>query len=166
MPDYNGFPIHVQIPEVKFEAAVYKLLRSEPNILCSRLLYHRVPLQHAVRCDPPTDIAGRRLLVFERAQGENNVWFDLDLEHKVNHLSVICCVLLIISRPIFLRSLLVSAHHSSTSSSRSTLRLRGSTSASLSRNPSRSLFPWHPRASFASRSSRPKSKRQSATWVT
>lgn len=27
MPSYDGFPIHVQIPEVKFEAAVYELLR-------------------------------------------------------------------------------------------------------------------------------------------
>jgi hypothetical protein len=32
MPNYDGFPIHVQVPEVKFEVAVNKLLRSEPNI--------------------------------------------------------------------------------------------------------------------------------------
>lgn len=88
MPDYDGFPIDAQVPEVKFEADVYDLLRSEPNILVSRLLYHRVPLQRAApRCDPPTDLAGRRLFVFERAQGENNIWYDLNLEQKAHLLA-------------------------------------------------------------------------------
>ena len=32
MPDYDGFPIQAQIPEVKFEVVVYELLRSEPSI--------------------------------------------------------------------------------------------------------------------------------------
>lgn len=84
MPDYDGFPIHVQIPEVKFEAAVYELLRSEPNILASRLLYCRIPIQHVgPGLDRPQDITGRRLLVFERAEGENNVWRNLSSEQKV-----------------------------------------------------------------------------------
>ncbi|POR33051.1 Uncharacterized protein TPAR_06751 [Tolypocladium paradoxum] len=83
MPNYDGFPIHVQIPEVKFEAAVYELLRSEPSILASRLLYYRVPLQYiGPRLGRPQDIAGRRLLVFERAEGENNVWHDLSSEQE------------------------------------------------------------------------------------
>lgn len=43
MPDYGGFPVHVQVLEVKFEAAVYELLRSEPNILASRLLLPPYP---------------------------------------------------------------------------------------------------------------------------
>lgn len=86
MPDFDGFPIHVQVSEVKFEAEVYKLLLFEPRILASRLLYCRVPLQHVgPRLDHPQDIAGRRLLVFERAEGENNVWFDLRPEQKVRH---------------------------------------------------------------------------------
>lgn len=84
MPDYEGFPIQVQVPEVKFEAEVYELLQSEPGILASRLLYHRVPVQHE---DPklgrPKDIAGRRLLVFQRAKGENNVWRTLSPAQKV-----------------------------------------------------------------------------------
>ncbi|ERS97015.1 hypothetical protein HMPREF1624_06342 [Sporothrix schenckii ATCC 58251] len=68
MPNFDGFPIDVQIPEVKFEAAVYKLLRAEPNILASRLLYYRSPLQRTgPRLDLPKDIVGRRLFVFERA---------------------------------------------------------------------------------------------------
>jgi len=84
MPNFDGFPIQAQVPEVKFEVAVYELLRSEPNILASCLLYHRVPVQHdGPRLDPPQDIAGRRLFLFEKAEGENNVWGDLSSEQKV-----------------------------------------------------------------------------------
>ncbi|KAE9379272.1 hypothetical protein N431DRAFT_434272 [Stipitochalara longipes BDJ] len=43
MPKNDGFPIHVQVLEVKFEAAVYELLRSELDILASRLLFGRIP---------------------------------------------------------------------------------------------------------------------------
>ncbi|EJT79705.1 hypothetical protein GGTG_04789 [Gaeumannomyces tritici R3-111a-1] len=83
MPNYDGFPIDMQISEVKFEAAVYELLRSEPNVLASRLLYHRIPLQRDdPRLDRPKDIMGRRLLVFERAAGENNIWRDLCPEQR------------------------------------------------------------------------------------
>ncbi|KAL8407555.1 hypothetical protein RB594_006399 [Gaeumannomyces avenae] len=83
MPDYDGFPINMQISEVKFEAAVYELLRSEPNILASRLLYHRIPLQRdGPRLDRPKDIMGRRLFVFERAAGENDIWRDLSPEQR------------------------------------------------------------------------------------
>lgn len=84
MPNYDGFPIHVQVPEVKFEVAVYELLRSEPDILASRLLYQRTPIQHVgPRLETPQDIAGRRLFLFERAEGENNVWRDLSSEQRV-----------------------------------------------------------------------------------
>ena len=84
MPNYDGFPIDVQVPEVKFEVALYDLLRSEPNILASHLLYHRIPVQHVgAGLDCPQDIAGRRLFVFERAEGENNVWYDLSPGGKV-----------------------------------------------------------------------------------
>ncbi|KIH93666.1 hypothetical protein SPBR_04244 [Sporothrix brasiliensis 5110] len=85
MPNFDGFPIDVQIPEVKFEAAVYKLLRAEPNILASHLLYHRSPLQRTgPRLDVPKDIVGRRLFVFERAEGENNIWGDLGAEQRAS----------------------------------------------------------------------------------
>ena len=84
MPDFDGFPLDVQVPEVKFEAAAYELLRSQPNILASRLFYHRIPVQHAgPRLVAPQDIAGRRLFLFERAEGENNVWTDLSPAGKV-----------------------------------------------------------------------------------
>lgn len=84
MPNYDGFPIGVQVPEMKFEVAVYELLRSEPDILVSRLHYHRIPVQNAgPRNEIPRDIAGRRLYVFERAEGDNNVWRHLSEEQKV-----------------------------------------------------------------------------------
>jgi hypothetical protein len=84
MPNFDGFPIDTQVPEVKFEVALYELLRSEPNILASHLLYHRIPVQHVgPRLDRPQDIAGRRLFLFERAEGENNVWYDLSPGGKV-----------------------------------------------------------------------------------
>lgn len=81
MPDFDGFPIPVQVPEAMFEVAVYELLLSlEPQNLASRLLYHRIPMQHVgPRLDLPQDIAGRRLFLFQRAEGENNVWWNLSL---------------------------------------------------------------------------------------
>lgn len=84
MPDYDGFPIHVQVPEVKFEAEVYGLLQSEPDILASRLLYYRVPVDHeGPKLGRPKDIAGRRLFVFQRTEGDNNVWWTLNPAQKV-----------------------------------------------------------------------------------
>ena len=93
MPDYDGFPIHVQVPEVKFEAEVYKLLQSEPEILASHLLYYRVPVEcEGLKLGRPKDIAGRRLLVFQRTEGDNNIWKTLNPAQKVracNRLSFI-----------------------------------------------------------------------------
>ena len=84
MPNSDGAVIHMAVPEVKFEAAVYELLRSEPDIFASRLLYYRIPVQHVgPRLDLPQDIAGRHLFLFERAEGENNVWWELSPEQKV-----------------------------------------------------------------------------------
>lgn len=82
MPNYVGFPISMQAPEAKFEAAVYKLLRTEPNILVSVLLC--IPVQRdGPRLDPPQDLAGRRLLLFDKVEGDKNVWWDLSLNNKV-----------------------------------------------------------------------------------
>ncbi|EPE06693.1 3-hydroxybutyryl- dehydratase [Ophiostoma piceae UAMH 11346] len=88
MPNFDGFPIDAQVPEARFEVAVYTLLRAEPTIRASRLLYHRLPVQHpGPRNEIPQDIAGRRLFVFERAEGENNQWSDLDAEQKASLLT-------------------------------------------------------------------------------
>ncbi|KND89198.1 hypothetical protein TOPH_06185, partial [Tolypocladium ophioglossoides CBS 100239] len=84
MPGFSGLSIDAQIPEVKFEAATYELFHSEPGILASRLLYHRIPRQHdGPRLQHPQDITGRRLLVFEKAEGESEVWHDLDQAQRV-----------------------------------------------------------------------------------
>lgn len=84
MYNYDGSPIHTQVPEVKFEVAVYELFRSDPNILVSRLLYHHIPGQHVgPKLGIPGDIAGCRLFLFARAEGENNVWRNLSSEDKV-----------------------------------------------------------------------------------
>lgn len=84
MPGWDGFPMARQVPEVKFEAIVYDLLRSEPDIMTSRLLHHRVPVQHVgPKLEVPQDIAGRRLFLFERTEGEKNLWSDLSSEQQV-----------------------------------------------------------------------------------
>ena len=83
VPNFDDATIQWQVSDVKFEIAVYRLLRSEPNILASPLLYHRIPAQHAgPRLDLPQDIAGRHLFLFERTEGEKNVWWDLSPEQK------------------------------------------------------------------------------------
>lgn len=84
MPDFDGFAVEKQIPEVLFEAAVYHLLHNEPDIRASHLLYFRAPVQHlGPRLSVPSDILGRRLFVFERAKGTNNVWEGLNADDKV-----------------------------------------------------------------------------------
>jgi hypothetical protein len=84
MPNYDGFPFDVLVSEVKFEAAVYELLRSDAGILASRLLYYRVPVQHVPpQLNVPLDIAGRRLFLFERSEGEKNIWCELSPEGQV-----------------------------------------------------------------------------------
>ena len=90
MPDFDRVPIYEQVSEAKFEVAVYELLRSEPNILVSHLLYHRIPVQHVgPKFVLPQDIAGRRLFLFERAEGENNKWEELSPEQQVRQQSVL-----------------------------------------------------------------------------
>lgn len=95
MPDFGGFPVDKQIIEIKFEAAVYTLLQLEPGILASRLLYHRPPVKHD---GPPShlqDISGRRLTVFERAEGGNNAWYDLNEAQMVGTCPKFYCDLVV-----------------------------------------------------------------------
>ncbi|KAI4280128.1 MAG: hypothetical protein L6R35_005971 [Caloplaca aegaea] len=83
MPGFDGFPIERQIPEALFEAAVYRLLRSEPEIRASHLLYYRPPKQNpGPRLSIPRNLNGRRLFVFERAPGCNNMWYTLNEKAK------------------------------------------------------------------------------------
>jgi hypothetical protein len=84
MPDWEGFTVKEQVNEVRFEAAVYSLLKGNLDIRASRLLYFRVPVQHpGTKTAPPVDLSGRRLFVFERAEGETNEWQDLTAAAKV-----------------------------------------------------------------------------------
>lgn len=84
MPNFDGFPVATQASEVLFEAAVYKILRFEPAIRASHLLHYRAPVQYpGPRHAIPWDLSGRRLFVFERAEGKNNVWNELSEQNKV-----------------------------------------------------------------------------------
>ncbi|KAL8755704.1 MAG: hypothetical protein Q9184_004719 [Pyrenodesmia sp. 2 TL-2023] len=83
MPDFDGFPVEKQAPEAWFEAAVYKLLRSEPDIRASHMLYFRAPKRNpGPRLSIPRNLNGRRLFVFEMAAGCNNVWAGLNANGK------------------------------------------------------------------------------------
>jgi hypothetical protein len=85
MPGFEGFAVGKQIIEVRFEAAVYSLLEGNLDIRASRLLYFRVPVQHpGTKTSPPVDLSGRRLFVFEKAEGTTNVWWDLTEGGKVS----------------------------------------------------------------------------------
>lgn len=84
MPDFDGFPIERQAPEALFEAAVYELVRPESDIRASHLLYYRAPVKRpGPRLAIPLDLTGRRIFVFERAEGVKNVWEDLSAKSKV-----------------------------------------------------------------------------------
>lgn len=84
MPNYDGFPVHELVSKAKFEVAVYELLRSEPHIMASKLLYFRILVQRVCpKLETPQDITGRSLLLFQRAEGENNEWWDLSPEGQV-----------------------------------------------------------------------------------
>jgi hypothetical protein len=148
--------------------ATYELLRSQPNILASRLLYHRIPVQYiSPRLDLPQDIAGHHLFLFERAEGEKNTWQGLSPEQKVHiyisnlFYSIQFNYTNLLSRPAFLLSQLGSAYHYSISISRWTSPLFSSANASLNR--SQNCFPFllPPHASFALLFLYPRSKRQS-----
>lgn len=74
----------MQVSKVKFEVALYELLRSEPNIMDSYLLNYRILVQEVgPRLDVPQDIIGRCLLLLKRADGENIQWWDLGPKERV-----------------------------------------------------------------------------------
>ena len=84
MPNCDSTLIHFQVSDVNFEAAVYELLQVESKILASHLLHHRIPVKHVGSGRSlPHDIAGRSLFLFEKADGEDNIWNDLSPEEQV-----------------------------------------------------------------------------------
>ncbi|KAH0580235.1 hypothetical protein H2248_001753 [Termitomyces sp. 'cryptogamus'] len=83
MPNFVGYPFNMQVTEVEFEAAIYELLSSDPLIRVPCLLYYRVPVQYSSPINHiPEDIAGRRLFLFEKAQGEKDIWGELRSEDQ------------------------------------------------------------------------------------
>ena len=84
MPGFDCWPIKKQVTDVLFEAAVYDLLRPEPATKVSRLLYYRAPVRYPdPRLTVPHDLRGRRLFVFDKTEGVNNVWYDLSVTSQV-----------------------------------------------------------------------------------
>lgn len=168
MPGYDGFPIHVQVPEAQFEAEVYDLLQSEPNILASRLLYYRIPIKHeGPSIGRPKDIAGRRLFLFQRSEGDNNVWRTLSPAQMVRSFNQLLSILkLTVSSSLpFLARQLISAHHFIIFKYQMRLLLLGFINAFSNRSPNRFLFPLLPPATSALRSSPPKSKPRLGIWA-
>ena len=84
-PGFDGFPLSEQVAEVKFEVALYSLLEYDPQIPVSRLYHFRLPkaYEQTLTNDPPGDITGRRLMVFEKTKGECNIWKTLDSRQTV-----------------------------------------------------------------------------------
>lgn len=128
MPNDDGFPIHVRIIKAKLEVSMYELVRSVPNILASYLIYYRSSAQRSgPTLDLPQDVAGHGLL-FESAEGENNVWWDLIPKEKVRaSVNNLCCLIQfgcanLLSRLVFLLRQPLSAHHCSTLIPRSLCR--------------------------------------------
>jgi hypothetical protein len=92
MPGFDGFDPRVQASEVRFEAATYQLLLSERGVMATRLLYYRPPVQYSgTKLNRPIDIAGRRLFLFEKAEGRSTVWKTLDPDGKVSNSYVLAC---------------------------------------------------------------------------
>jgi len=80
----------LHLSEVKFEAALYRLIRPEPDTLASRLLYHRVPEQHnGLRLEIPRNIVSRRLFLFERRPGGQIALEDFDAQGQVSGTSAL-----------------------------------------------------------------------------
>lgn len=89
MPNYDGFELDYLLGDIKFEIAAYNLLEKSA-VPASRLLYSRLPVQHTgSRTDIPTDVTGRRLMVFEKVDGRDNVWHGLNAEGKVGFAPII-----------------------------------------------------------------------------
>ncbi|KAJ3487605.1 hypothetical protein NLG97_g6378 [Lecanicillium saksenae] len=79
MPDFDGFPLEKQIPEVQFEAAVYSLARDSPVLPVPHLIRHRMPVRSdGPHLNPPIDISGRRLMLFEKESDSRVNWRQLN----------------------------------------------------------------------------------------
>ncbi|KAJ6780650.1 hypothetical protein PWT90_01746 [Aphanocladium album] len=79
MPNFDGFPFEKQVPEVQFEVAVYSLARGSPGLLVPRLIHHRIPVRgDGPLLKVPSDISGRRLMIFEKESDNRINWRQLN----------------------------------------------------------------------------------------
>ncbi|KAJ3043252.1 hypothetical protein HDV00_005572 [Rhizophlyctis rosea] len=69
-PNYVGAPIETVIREVQFEAAVHELLKSDPDIPVSPLLFYRLPVTKTADLvvDAENIDDGRQMMVFDMAK--------------------------------------------------------------------------------------------------
>lgn len=83
-PAFGGFPLAAQVADVRFESAVYKLLDGAAEVHAARLLHSRCP-RPSKKDDSSTssELYGRRLFVFQHAEGEAEVWHELPELGKV-----------------------------------------------------------------------------------
>ncbi|KAJ3457056.1 hypothetical protein MRS44_014197 [Fusarium solani] len=89
VPHYDGFSLHWLHQQIDFEVATNSLLQNTPGVPTDRLLYHRHPLLHAgIKRGMPKDISGRRLMIFEMAQGQCRLWSDLDQQQRTSITSI------------------------------------------------------------------------------
>jgi len=85
MPRYDGSTMDFLLQELQFEVDACALVQRVPAIIASRIVDYRAPVQSAApRFDMPKDIAGRRLMIFEKGEGEHNVWRNLSPDAKVH----------------------------------------------------------------------------------
>ncbi|KAG6810278.1 hypothetical protein H0H92_012607 [Tricholoma furcatifolium] len=73
VPTFCGDDVFVQSFHVNFEATIFELFRSHPRIPTSPLLYYRAPSRDFTY-GRPRHIDGRRIFLFEIAQGRKLDW--------------------------------------------------------------------------------------------
>lgn len=87
MPRYDGWPIDWLHKQLEVEANIYKLLMKFKKIPSPDLLYfRRCEQQYGSRGEPPKDVIGRQLMIFDMAEGHCGVWRELSNHQKVRWL--------------------------------------------------------------------------------
>lgn len=83
-PDRDSYPVHIQLSDANYEAALYEIFPSDTEVKLAPLLYNRVPrVLSGAPSQDPTDILGRRFCVFEAPEGFPNAWYELNADDKV-----------------------------------------------------------------------------------
>ena len=85
-PSFDNLFYQKQARDAMFEAAAYGLLAPVSAVKVSKLIYHRLPvLQEGPRSKTPPGIAGRQLLIFNRAESGDavKIWKSASHEGKV-----------------------------------------------------------------------------------